>query len=301
MAQILDGKATAKQVRIRLKREIKDLILLAEHPPQLVFIQVGENPASTTYVNLKHKMAERIGCISTINRLPASIPQGELLEALARYNRDRHVHGILVQLPLPDHIEEQVIAQAIDPAKDVDCFHPVNVGRMMLGLPGPKPATPLGIITLLEAHGIEIKGLSVTVLGRSNLVGKPLGLMLLQRHGTVTYCHTRTRDLASECRRADLLIAAAGKAGIVTGEMVKPGAVVVDVGTNFIPALDEQGQPILDEAGQPKSKQVGDVVFEEVEPLAGWISPVPGGVGPMTIASVLANTVTLYKAIEGLD
>jgi methylenetetrahydrofolate dehydrogenase (NADP+)/methenyltetrahydrofolate cyclohydrolase len=301
MAKILDGKATAKHVRIRLKREIKDLILLAEHPPQLVFIQVGENPASTTYVNLKHKMAERIGCISTVNRLPATIPQDELLEAIERYNRDRHVHGMLVQLPLPDHIDEHVIAQAIAPAKDVDCFHPVNVGRMMLGLPGPKPATPLGIITLLEEHGIEIKGLSVTVLGRSNLVGKPLGLMLLKRHGTVTYCHTRTRDLASECRRADLLVAAAGKAGIVTGEMVKPGAVVVDVGTNFIPALDEQGQPLLDEDGQPKFRQVGDVVFDEVEPLAGWISPVPGGVGPMTIASVLANTVTLYKAIEGLD
>jgi len=301
MAKILDGKATAKQVRIRLKREIKDLILLAEHPPQLVFIQVGENPASTTYVNLKHKMAQRIGCVSTVDHLPAAIPQDELLEAIDRYNRDRHVHGILVQLPLPEHIDEHVIAQAIDPAKDVDCFHPANVGRMMIGLPGPKPATPLGIITLLEEHGIEIKGLNVTVLGRSNLVGKPLGLMLLKRHGTVTYCHTRTRDLAAECRRADLLVAAAGKAGIVTAAMVKPGAVVVDVGTNFVPALDEQGQPLLDEAGQPQFRQVGDVVFDEVEPLAGWISPVPGGVGPMTIASVLANTVTLYKAIEGLD
>jgi len=301
MAQILDGKETAKHVRARLKSEIKDLVLQAEHPPQLVFIQVGDNPASTTYVSLKHKMAERIGCISTIQRLPETIPQEELLEAIRRYNEDRLVHGILVQLPLPEHIDETVVARTISPSKDVDCFHPVNVGHMMVGLPGPKPATPLGIITLLDNYDIEIKGLSVTVLGRSNLVGKPLGIMLLARHGTVTYCHTRTRDLAAECRRADLLIAAAGKAGIVNGEMVKPGAVVVDVGTNFIPALDDQGKPVVDEDGQAKIRQVGDVVFEEVEPLAGWISPVPGGVGPMTIASVLANTVTLYKAIEGLD
>lgn len=300
MAQILDGKATAKKVRGQLKAEIKDLVLRAEHPPQLVFIQVGENPASTTYVNLKHKMAERIGCVSTIQRVSATISQEELLEAIQRFNQDHLVHGILVQLPLPEHIDESLIARTIAPAKDVDCFHPVNVGRMMVGLPGPKPATPLGIITLLAAHDIEIKGLNVTMLGRSNLVGKPLGIMLLARHGTVTYCHTRTRDLAAECRRADLLIAAAGKAGIVTGAMVKPGAVVVDVGTNFIPALDDQGRPVLDDAGQPKSRQVGDVVFEEVEPVASWISPVPGGVGPMTIASVLANTVTLYKAIEGL-
>lgn len=301
MAQILDGKATAKQVRGRLKREIKELVSRAEHPPQLVFIQVGENPASTTYVNLKHKMAERIGCISTIQRLPADISQEELLEAIQLYNEDRLVHGILVQLPLPEHIDETVIASAINPAKDVDCFHPQNTGRLLAGLPGPKPATPQGIITLLDNYGIDVKGLSVTVLGRSNLVGKPLGIMLLMRHGTVTYCHTRTRDLAAECRRADLLIAAAGKAGIVTGAMVKPGAVVVDVGTNFVPVLDDQGKPLLDDAGQTQTRQVGDVVFDEVEPIAGWISPVPGGVGPMTIASVLANTVTLYKAIEGLD
>lgn len=301
MAQILDGKATAKQVRIGLKKEIKELVLRAERPPQSVFIQVGEDPASSTYVNTKHKMATRIGCISTIDRLPETITQAELLEGIARYNADRNVHGILVQLPLPEHIDEGAIVQAIDPAKDVDCFHPENVGRMMIGLKGPKPATPLGIVTLLDAYGIDVKGMNVTMLGRSNLVGKPLGIMLLQRHGTVTYCHTRTRDLAAECRRADLLIAAAGRAGLISANMVKPGAVVVDVGTNFIPALNPDGSPVMDDEGKPKRKLVGDIDFAEIEPVAGWISPVPGGVGPMTIASVLANTVTLYKLAEGLE
>jgi len=301
MAQILDGKATAKRVRGELKREIKRLAVIAECQPQAVFIQVGENPASTTYVNMKHKMAERIGCLSTIVRLAETITQDELLECIQRYNTDRTVHGILVQLPLPDHIDENVIVQAISPQKDVDCFHPENVGRMMIGLPGPKPATPLGIVTLLDAYGIDVTGMNVTVVGRSNLVGKPLGIMLLLRHGTVTYCHTRTRDLAAECKRADLLIAAAGRAGIVTPEMIKPGAVVVDVGTNFIPAVDEHGQPVLDEDGKQKSKLVGDVDFAAAEKFAAWISPVPGGVGPMTIASVLSNTVTLYKLIEGVE
>jgi len=293
MAQILDGKATAKSVRIRLKKEIRDLTARAGKPPQAVFIQVGDDPASTTYVNTKQRMSERIGCISTIDRPPATITQDELLAKITGYNNDPDVHSILVQLPLPDHIDENAVLLAIAPRKDVDCFHPENVGRLMIGLNGPKPATPLGVITMLDAYDIDVKGMNVTILGRSNLVGKPLGIMLLSRHATVTYCHTRTRDLVGECSRADLLIAAAGKANLVTAEMVKPGAIVVDVGTNFIPGVDAEGNP--------KDKLVGDVDFTSVEPVAGWISPVPGGVGPMTIASVLANTVTLYKAIEGLD
>ena len=301
MAQLLDGKATAKSVRIRLKKEIRELTARAGKPPQAVFIQVGADPASTTYVNTKHRMSERIGCLSTIDRPPATITQAGLLEKIAGYNADPDVHSILVQLPLPDHIDENAVLLAIDPKKDVDCFHPENVGRMMIGLPGPKPATPLGVLTMLEAYDIDPKGMNVTILGRSNLVGRPLGIMLLQRHGTVTYCHTRTRDLAGECRRADLLIAAAGKANLVTAGMVKPGAVVVDVGTNFVPAVDEAGQPVLDDDGKQIRKLVGDVDFAAVEPVAGWISPVPGGVGPLTIASVLANTVTLYRILEGLD
>ena len=301
MAELLDGKATAKAVRGQLKQEVKRLTLQVGRPPQTVFIQVGANPASTTYVNIKHKMAGRIGCVSTIERLPATVTQTELLECIELHNNDDAVHGILTQLPLPDHIDESAVVQAIDPAKDVDCFHPVNVGRMMIGLPGPKPATPQGILLLLDAYGIDPKGLNVTMLGRSNLVGKPLGIMLLARHATLTWCHTRTRDLAGECRRADLLISAAGKAGIITGEMVKPGAIVIDVGTNFEPLLGDDGQPVLDDDGNPRQKQVGDVLFSEVEPVASWISPVPGGVGPMTIASVLANGVTLYKLIEGVE
>jgi len=301
MAELLDGKATAKAIRTELKREIKALRERAARPPQSVFIQVGEDPASTLYVDMKHKLAGRMGVESRIERYPAELSQAELLSRIAALNADPGVHGILVQVPLPAQIDEQAVVLALDPRKDVDCFHPENVGRMMIGLPGPRPATPQGVLLLLGAYGVALKGANVTMLGRSNLVGRPLGIMLLHRHATVTYCHTRTRDLAAECRRADVLIAAAGKARLVTGAMVKPGAVVVDVGTNHEPLLDEAGQPVLDDEGQPKQKLVGDVVFDEVEPLASYISPVPGGVGPMTIASVLSNVVTCYKAQEQLD
>ena len=301
MAQILDGKATAKLVRKQLKAEVAELMQRTPRPPRAVFIQVGDNPASTTYVNMKNKQAGGIGCESTIDRMPESITQEGLLESIAAYNADPAVHSILVQLPLPSHIDELAVILAIDPRKDVDCFHPENVGRLAIGLPGPKPATPQGVLMLLDAYGIDVKGMNVTIAGRSNLVGKPLGLMLLARHATVTYCHTRTRDLGEECRRANLIVAASGRAGLITGGMVKHGAIVIDVGTNYVPALDAEGQPVLDEDGNPKQKLTGDVAFEEVEPRASWITPVPGGVGPMTIASVLANTVTLYRSLEGLD
>lgn len=301
MAQLLDGKATALSVRRGLKSEIKSLVTRVDRVPGSVFIQVGENPASTTYVNMKNKMAERIGINSTIDRQPETITQDELLQLIRFYNEDPNVHAILVQLPLPEHIDESAIVMAISPAKDVDCFHPENVGRLAIGLPGPKPATPQGVLMLLDAYGIDVKGMNATVVGRSNLVGKPLGLMLLARHATVTWCHTRTRNLLEECRRGDLLIAAGGRAGLISGEMIKEGAVVVDVGTNYAEVLGADGQPELDDNGNPKRKLVGDVLFEEVEPVAGFISPVPGGVGPMTIASVLQNAVTLYKLIEGVE
>jgi methylenetetrahydrofolate dehydrogenase (NADP+) / methenyltetrahydrofolate cyclohydrolase len=300
MAQILDGKATAKAVRKQLALEVAELGQHAQRPPHAVFIQVGDDPASASYVNMKHKHAGSIGCLSTIERLPASTTQTELLARIKLFNADPTVHAILVQMPVPAQIDEQAVIEAIDPRKDVDCFHPENVGRLVIGLPGPKPATPAGIMTLLDAYGIDVKGLNTTIVGRSNLVGKPLGLMMLARHATVTYCHTRTRDLADECRRADLIVAASGRADLIRAGMVKHGAIIVDVGTNYQPLLDQTGQPVLDEAGVPAQRLVGDVAFDEVEPRASWITPVPGGVGPMTIASVLANTVWLYRHLEGL-
>jgi methylenetetrahydrofolate dehydrogenase (NADP+)/methenyltetrahydrofolate cyclohydrolase len=301
MGKILDGKQTAKEVRRDIKQEIKRLGEQAVRPPRVIFIQLGDNPASTTYVNMKHKMATRLGIDSVVERLPESMSEVELLEVLRGHNSNPEVHGILVQLPLPEQIDEDRVVQQIDPRKDIDCFHPVNVGRLSIGLPGPRPATPLGVVTLLDAYGIELEGRRVTIVGRSNLVGKPLGLMLLARHATLTWCHSRTRDLAAECQRADILIAAAGKAELVGPGMVKEGAVVVDVGTNFIPKLDADGQPVLDEDGQPQEKLVGDVDFAAVRERCSYISPVPGGVGPMTIASVLANSLTCYKLIEGLE
>jgi methylenetetrahydrofolate dehydrogenase (NADP+) / methenyltetrahydrofolate cyclohydrolase len=293
MAQILDGKKTAKALRAQIKREVEDLSGIASRRPHAVFIQVGAVPASTTYVNMKHKMAQEAGMQSTVERLANEIGQQELLALLHKYNTDRSTHAILVQLPLPGHIDEMVVMQSIAPAKDLDCFHPENIGRMALGLPGPKPATPQGILQLLDAYGIDPYGMNATVVGRSNLVGKPLGLLLLGRHATVTWCHTRTRDLPAACRNAELLIAAGGKPGLVRAGMVKPGAVVVDVGTNYI-ALNQPD-------GSTEMQLVGDVAFDEVEETAAYITPVPGGVGPMTIASVLYNALTLYKRIEGLS
>lgn len=293
MAQLLDGKKTAKAVRARIKDEVDDLTGITSRRPHAVFIQVGAIPASTTYVNMKHKMAQEAGMQSTVERLPAEIGQQELLALLHKHNTNRNTHAILVQLPLPAHIDEYSVMQAISPQKDLDCFHPENVGRLALGLPGPKPATPQGILMLLDAYGIDPYGMTATVVGRSNLVGKPLGLLLLQRHATVTYCHTRTRDLPAACRNAELLIAAGGKPGLVRGGMVRPGAVVVDVGTNYVALAQPDGGTEL--------KLVGDVAFAEVEETAGYITPVPGGVGPMTIASVLYNALTLFKRIEGVS
>lgn len=300
MAELLNGKAAAKKTRARLRRQIRRFISDGHPQPHAVFVQVGDNPASTQYVGMKNRMSERIGCRSTIENLHGMTTQQELLALLAKLNADPGVHSILVQLPLPGHMEEQEVAEHISPFKDVDCFHPQNVGRVALGLPAPRPATPSGIISLLDAHGIELEGKHAVVLGRSNLVGKPLGLLLLARHCTVTYCHSRTPDLGAITRQADILIAAAGRAGLVTGEMVKDGVVAVDVGTNFVPVLDDNGEAVLDDSGNVEQRLVGDIVFEEVEPKASWISPVPGGVGPMTIASVLENTVALYRHIEGI-
>lgn len=300
MAQLLDGKAAAKAIRIRLRKQIRQYVADGHPQPHAVFVQLGENPASTQYVGLKNLQATRIGCKSTIEKLPGDATQQDLLELLARLNADPGVHSILVQLPLPAHMNEQVVAEAIDPRKDVDCFHPENIGRVVLGLPAPRPATPLGVINLLKANAIELSGKHAVVLGRSNLVGKPLGLLLLAENCTVSYCHSRTADIGAITRQADILVSAVGRAGLVNGDMVKDGVVAVDVGTNFVAVLDDAGEQEYDADGQPRMQLVGDLVFDEVAAKASWISPVPGGVGPMTIASVLENTLDLYRRIEGV-
>jgi methylenetetrahydrofolate dehydrogenase (NADP+) / methenyltetrahydrofolate cyclohydrolase len=313
MARLLDGKLCAKETRGRIRAALAELLRLGHAPPHIVFVQVGSIPASSSYVSAKNRAAQNVGMRSSIERVPEQVTQAELLAQLQRYNANTDIHGVLVQLPLPEHIDPLAVALAIAPEKDIDCFNPVNVGRMTIGLPGPRPATPQGILMLLDHFGIDVRGMQAVVIGRSNLVGKPLGLMLLERSATVSWCHSATRGLAEQTRGADLIVSAAGRAGLLKGSMVKAGTVVVDVGTNYVPAYMGSEAP-LDAAPviairgqrderegvdpgevQQELKLVGDVVFDEVEPLASWISPVPGGVGPMTIASVLWNGLQLYK------
>lgn len=279
-ARIIDGKAVAARICEELKAKVAALTAAGKQPGLAVII-VGNNPASRVYVNNKKKKCAELGIYSEEHALAESVTEAELLGLIDRLNRDPKIHGILVQLPLPEHLNEQLILDRISPAKDVDGFHPVNVGRMLIGLPGFLPCTPAGVMELIKETGINIAGKECVVVGRSNIVGKPQGILLLREHGTVTICHSRTKDLGEVCRRADILVVAVGKAELITGEMVKPGAVVIDVGMN------------RNEAG----KLVGDVQFDSVAQVAGWITPVPGGVGPMTIAMLMRNTVE--SAING--
>lgn len=279
-AKIIDGKAIAARICEELKAKVADLTAAGKQPGLAVII-VGNDPASRVYVNNKKKKCAELGIYSEEHALPESATEAELLGLIDHLNRDPKIHGILVQLPLPGHLNEQLILDRISPAKDVDGFHPVNVGRMLIGLPGILPCTPAGVMELIKETGINIAGKECVVVGRSNIVGKPQAILLLREHGTVTVCHSRTKDLGEVCRRADILVVAVGKAELITGEMVKPGAVVIDVGMN------------RNEAG----KLVGDVQFDSVAQIAGWITPVPGGVGPMTIAMLMRNTVE--SAING--
>lgn len=272
-AVLIDGKAIAAQLRTDLAgrvREIRSTGLV----PGLAVVIVGDDPASAIYVNMKKRACEELGIYSEVHALPAQTTQEELLGLVGTLNSDPRIHGILVQLPLPDHIDEQVIIAAIRPDKDVDGFHPVNLGALAAGRKGFVPCTPAGIIRLIESTGVSIKGKDCVVVGRSIIVGKPTALLLLQQNGTVTICHSRTVDLAEKCRKADILVVAVGKPGLITGDMVKPGAVVIDVGTNRV-----------------DGRLVGDVDFEAARQSAGFITPVPGGVGPMTIAMLMENTV----------
>ena len=273
-AKIIDGKQVAARCREELKQQVAALRARGIIPG-LAVILVGEDPASQVYVRNKHRACEELGIHSEQYTLPADTDRQTLLDLITELNGREEIDGILVQLPLPGHLDEKEILSAIDPAKDVDSFHPQNVGRLVIGDYFFAPCTPSGILTLIDSAGVDLTGKECVVIGRSNIVGKPMALMLLHRNATVTVCHSKTRGLPSVTRRADVLISAVGKAGFVTADMVKPGAVVIDVGMN------------RNQAG----KLCGDVDFESVSRVAGYLTPVPGGVGPMTITMLLRSTV----------
>lgn len=280
-AQIINGKELAYNLRMEMKKEVAELNDKGINP-HLTVVLVGDNPASRSYVNGKKRASSEINISSEIIELPVDIPEEELLAVIEKLNNDQKVHGILVQLPLPDHIQEQHIIEAILPEKDVDGFHPINIGRMMTGQDTLLPCTPYGIIKMLQENNIEIEGKHAVIIGRSNIVGKPVGQLLLNENATVTYCHSRTKNLEEFTTKADILIVAIGIPNVVTAKHVKNGAVVIDVGINRL----EDGS------------LTGDVDFESASEKASYITPVPRGVGPMTIAMLLENTI---KAAKGLS
>jgi len=275
---ILNGRQCSSRVREEIKQQVVALKRKGGEAPGLAVVLVGDDPASRVYVGQKEKACKEVGFNSFLHRLPEDTSQEELLSLVEELNRDEGVHGILVQLPLPRHMDSDTILEAISPEKDVDGFHPVNMGHLVTGLPCTEPCTPKGIMYLLESYGIELEGKKAVVLGRSNIVGKPIAHMLMARNATVTICHSRTPDIASYTREADIVIAAVGRPRFLTAEMVKEGSVIVDVGINRL----EEGL-------------VGDVDFDAVKGKASWITPVPGGVGPMTIAMLLLNTMEAYE------
>ena len=277
-AKIIDGRAISEKLRERIKSETQEL-LAGGITPGLAVVIVGDDPASRTYVNNKKKACAQVGFYSEEHALPKETTQEELIALVRELNARSDIHGILVQLPLPEHIDDEAVIAAISPDKDVDAFHAENVGHIMIGDYRFLPCTPAGVMELLHESGIEISGKECVVIGRSNIVGKPMAMLLLHENGTVTVCHSRTNNLAETARRADILVVAIGKAKFVTADMVKPGAVVIDVGMD----RDENG------------KLCGDVDFASVSEVAGYITPVPGGVGPMTITMLLRNTLTAAK------
>jgi methylenetetrahydrofolate dehydrogenase (NADP+)/methenyltetrahydrofolate cyclohydrolase len=277
-ARIIDGKALSAQLREAMKPRVAAL-KAGGIEPGLAVVLVGEDPASQVYVRNKGRACAEVGIVSTELKLPDTTSEAELLSVIDKLNRDPAVHGILVQLPLPKGIDSKRILDAIDPGKDVDGFHPVNVGRLTIGEALFPPCTPAGVIKLLEHAGVPLSGANAVVVGRSHIVGKPAALLLLQKNATVTITHSRTKDLAAICRRADILVAAIGKPRFVTADMVKPGVALIDVGINRL----------------PDGNLVGDVDFGPCSEIAGWITPVPGGVGPMTITMLLENTIVAAK------
>ena len=279
MAKIINGKEISATIRSEIKEATEKLVAESGVRPGLAVIIVGEDPASQVYVRNKKRACDEVGFYSESYELPESTTQDELNALVDRLNKDENIHGILCQLPLPKHLDENEVIMRIDPKKDVDAFHPENVGKIMIGDYSFLPCTPAGVMALLERSGIDVCGKECVVVGRSNIVGKPQAMLLLHANGTVTICHSRTKNLAEVCRRADILVAAIGKADFFTGDMIKEGAVVIDVGMNR----------------RADGKLTGDVDFASVEPKASYITPVPGGVGPMTITMLMQNTLTAAK------
>ena len=276
--QIINGKEISASIRAEIKEETEKMGVR----PGLAVILVGNDPASQVYVRNKNKACEEVGFYSEMYTLPEETSMEQLLGLIEQLNESPQIHGILVQLPLPKHLDEEKVILAIDPRKDVDAFHPVNVGKIMIGNHAFLPCTPAGVMELLDRSGIDVSGKDCVVIGRSNIVGKPQAMLLLHKNATVTICHSRTKDLAEVCSRADVLVSAVGRAGFVTADMVKEGAVVIDVGINR----------------NAEGKLCGDVDFDNVAPKTSFITPVPGGVGPMTITMLMKNTLTAAKLIE---
>ncbi len=285
---LIDGRIVAKTIKEEIKKEVSDLLDAGKRAPHLVAVIVGEDGASLSYVASKEKQSKEVGFTSSVYRFPETISEKELLETLDFLNNDPEVDGYIVQLPLPKHISERKVLESISPAKDVDGFHPTNEGRMMIGLPSYIPATPYGIKKLLDRSNIETEGKHCVVLGRSNIVGTPISILMSRNskkaNCTVTMCHSKTQNLKEICLQADIIIVAIGKPEFLTADMVKEGAVIVDVGIHRVPADNEKGYKII-----------GDVKYDEVAPKCSAITPVPGGVGPMTIVALLDNTLKAYK------
>ncbi len=274
MADIIDGKGIARAMEKELAEQVEALVKDRDVRPGLAVILVGEDPASKTYVRNKERACKRVGVSSKVYRLPVETTEKEVLALIDELNESQEIHGILVQLPLPPHISDKACIHAIEPEKDVDGFHPISAGNLLIGEKGFLPCTPHGIMVLLERVGVDLKGKHAVVVGRSNIVGKPVALLLLRQHATVTLCHSRTADLGAVTRQGDVLVVATGRPEMISGDMVKPGAVVIDVGVNKV-----------------GDRLVGDVVFDEAKEVASAITPVPGGVGPMTITMLIKNTI----------
>ncbi|MBN3038197.1 MAG: bifunctional 5,10-methylenetetrahydrofolate dehydrogenase/5,10-methenyltetrahydrofolate cyclohydrolase [Candidatus Omnitrophica bacterium] len=292
-ARLLDGETLAVKIKEGLKKEIAQL-----GAPHLVAVQVGENPASRVYIKQQKKSCEEMGLTYELKEFPADISLEDLSYAIEELNKDKRITGIILQMPLPAHLDARAIQIEIAPHKDVEGLHPVNMGMLVYGNPRLAPPTALGAIELLKSSGVNLKGKEVIVVGHSEIVGKPLALLLLASQlesATPTVCHIATRDLKFHTKRADILFVAVGKAGLIKADMIKEGAIVIDIGINRVPMLDEKGKPVLNEKGKPKKKTVGDVEFEAAKEICSYISPVPGGVGPLTVTMLIKNTLECAK------